>query len=1380
MWGQAAVNTVLWSEDFSGYSANAQPSGNITNSHTGTVVYGGVTLTYAYTNSNTKVYTSGGPNGNNNILIAKNNGTFSASGISTGGATELTISYNTSGKGTLNVSSSTTNVSISGSTITTGGATTINLTFTNTATGDNLRLDDIELKVKTAGVSSSAEVPSFNPAGGRYFTTQNVTLNSTGANSIYYTTNGTAPTSSSTQYTSAIPVSSTTTIKAVAYDSSNNPTDVATAKYEIIPTITSFPYSKALTGGNYDGFYTDSEVWSWDNTYGAVATKNGNEDALLISPVFSLEEGKTYAVSFQHAGRYTGTRQDVAKLLIKKTSDTDWTELTINNYYTNNNWDFVTNVTDIPSGFVGQSVQIAFKYLNANNNNSAKWEVKNFQLVETVDAGLAYANATQSATYGEAFTKPTLTNPNNLTVTYASSAPAVATVDATGAVTLLKSGETTITASYDGSTLSYKPGSASYTLTVNKGAAGIAYATAAYNIQCGEAFTAQALTNPNNLTVTYSSSNENTNFILLDEEKGDVVLGNIVGSTTITASFAGNEQYNSATASYNINVTQGPAGLSYATASYSVSYDERGSFTAQALTNPNNLTVTYSSSNNDEDFIVVGENDGSVLLGDKLGSATITATFAGNANFAAGSASYLIEVVKSEAGLAYATSTLEGNALETINGLALTNPNSLAVTYTSSDLSVATVDGTGKLTLLKGGTTTITATTTGDNFHNGGTASYTLTVNRLDANLAFDETAFETDINAAFTAPTLTKPAGLAVEYASSNSSVASVNAETGTVTIGSVAGTATITVSSAQTDIYNADEASYTITVYDPDVKGTKRYPYTVAEALAFIDGFNAESNLVTAISSTDLVSKKEYYTRGFVSHVGNIDSGTTITQDGSLYYYISDDGTTSNHFEVWLGKSLNSDNFTNSNILQEGDEVIVCGKLEKYGSTPYYYDYSCLTYFKRRLMPNLAFGGESEKTVTLTKGEELTGVAFTKAEGINLSDITFTSSYNDVASVSNTGVITLGGSTGTSIITATFALTDDYNAGKATCTITVNPAGGVVVEPSVGGYYEKVTSTSSLIDGGKYLIVNETASKALGGQSSTYRTSVSVSISSNTITDKGDATIITLVQSGDNWKLKFDNEKFYTTSAYKSMSEGDTGTDVSISFNNDNVRIVCGSYGYLCYNSSYPRFLNYEKIQSEVQLYKFVPAESPDNITIQVSEAGLATYASNFDLDYSSVVGLEAYKASVTDDAISFTQVNQVPAGAGILLRSTNNGTSFSVPVATGEVAALENNAFIRGTGAAVASEDNGHYNYILNIVNNRLGFYAANGQTVATNRAYLQTTTQSVRGFAIFFDENTGIATLEDNRLNDNAYDMQGRRVSEPKRGLYIINGKKTYIK
>ena len=80
---------------------------------------------------------------------------------------------------------------------------------------------------------------------------------------------------------------------------------------------------------------------------------------------------------------------------------------------------------------------------------------------------MSFSPASVTATIGEDFTEPTLTtNPAGLAVTYASSAPSVATVnETTGEVTLVAAGITTITAIFAGND-TYNRGTASYTLTV--------------------------------------------------------------------------------------------------------------------------------------------------------------------------------------------------------------------------------------------------------------------------------------------------------------------------------------------------------------------------------------------------------------------------------------------------------------------------------------------------------------------------------------------------------------------------------------------------------------------------------------------------------------------------------------------------------------------------------------------------------------------------------------------------------------------------------------------------------------------------------------------------------------------------------------------------
>ena len=83
-------------------------------------------------------------------------------------------------------------------------------------------------------------------------------------------------------------------------------------------------------------------------------------------------------------------------------------------------------------------------------------------------AGLSFPEASYTVEFGQEFTKPALTNPNSLTVSYESSKPEVATVDATtGEVTIVGGGTTTISAK-SAETDTYYAGNASYELIVEK------------------------------------------------------------------------------------------------------------------------------------------------------------------------------------------------------------------------------------------------------------------------------------------------------------------------------------------------------------------------------------------------------------------------------------------------------------------------------------------------------------------------------------------------------------------------------------------------------------------------------------------------------------------------------------------------------------------------------------------------------------------------------------------------------------------------------------------------------------------------------------------------------------------------------------------------
>jgi len=85
-------------------------------------------------------------------------------------------------------------------------------------------------------ITPPAGTPSFSPAPGTYNTTQTVTIGTaTPAATIYYTTNGSTPTTSSSVYSGPITVSATETLSAIAVAAGNSSSPVGSAAYTITP-----------------------------------------------------------------------------------------------------------------------------------------------------------------------------------------------------------------------------------------------------------------------------------------------------------------------------------------------------------------------------------------------------------------------------------------------------------------------------------------------------------------------------------------------------------------------------------------------------------------------------------------------------------------------------------------------------------------------------------------------------------------------------------------------------------------------------------------------------------------------------------------------------------------------------------------------------------------------------------------------------------------------------------------------------------------------------------------------------------------------------------------------------------------------------------------
>jgi Chitobiase/beta-hexosaminidase C-terminal domain/Fn3 associated len=76
--------------------------------------------------------------------------------------------------------------------------------------------------------------PVFNPVGGTFTSAQSVAITSSGATAIYYTTDGSTPTTSSTPYTAPISIANNTVLEAIGANSGGN-SSTASASYTILP-----------------------------------------------------------------------------------------------------------------------------------------------------------------------------------------------------------------------------------------------------------------------------------------------------------------------------------------------------------------------------------------------------------------------------------------------------------------------------------------------------------------------------------------------------------------------------------------------------------------------------------------------------------------------------------------------------------------------------------------------------------------------------------------------------------------------------------------------------------------------------------------------------------------------------------------------------------------------------------------------------------------------------------------------------------------------------------------------------------------------------------------------------------------------------------------
>lgn len=183
-------------------------------------------------------------------------------------------------------------------------------------------------------------------------------------------------------------------------------------------------------------------------------------------------------------------------------------------------------------------------------------------------------------------------------------------------------------------------------------------------------------------------------------------------------------------------------------------------------------------------------------------------------------------------------------------------------------------------------------------------------------------------------------------------------------------------------------------------------------------------------------------------------------------------------------------------------------------------------------------------------------------------------------------------------------------------------------------------------------------------------------------------------------------------------------------------------------------------------------------DAFSIKLNASGYATYCTQYPLDFSDhdTADYSAWQiTALSSTTITFSQITgAIKGGQGILLKGTPN--SFITLTSANGSTVLEDNKLV-GTMAPTAVAADTYYGLSGDT------FKKVAAGTVPAGKALLPASEigAGVKVLNLVFDDATGISTLERVVIDNDAwYDLQGRRIAQPNKGIYIHNGKKVFIK
>ena len=603
-----------------------------------------------------------------------------------------------------------------------------------------------------------------------------------------------------------------------------------------------------------------------------------------------------------------------------------------------------------------------------------------------------------------------------------------------------------------------------------------------------------------------------------------------------------------------------------------------------------------------------------------------------------------------------------------------------------------------------------------------------------------------------------------------------------------------------------------------------TKVTPMTVAEALEAID----------ALADNGTID--DQYVTGIISQIDGYNSTYK-----SITYWISVDGTTTSQLEVYSGKGIKGADFSAQTDLTVGDIVVVNGTLKKYVSgsttTPEFNSNSQLfDYTPKVKAPTFspAAGAVAvNTTVTISTTTEGATIYYT-TDGTNPT--TTSSVYSAAITIDaaktikafavkdghpDSDIATAAYTIAEPCATPTFSPAAGEVAKGTTVTISTETDGATIYyttngsEPTTSSNtYSSAISINSAMTLKAIAVKDGMANSEVATAAYTVRDYVTLpfnwaggtsgnltgqsGVTGNSLGDyaEGNAPYRTQMNAvGDYIQIKTNARPGRVTVGVK-MIGGSTTSKIKVQESTDGSTFtdieeftISGKQNdilNLATTKAFNTASRYVRINKSVHANGGNIGIGPISIAeyTDVSKEINSTYStltSDYALDFTNVYGMTAYIVKdndASDGYVTLTQVNKVPANTGLILKVNSTGYPYSIPVLIGDAGDVSGNKLAGSATEETAIEANGGY-----ILKNG-AFHPANAGNLPAGKAYLNIAVSAgAPVLNLHFDgETTGIndvrAKIAD--VSGNIYDLQGRKVAQPSKGLYIVNGKKVVIK